>query len=1078
MKHNLKDSVIIESESNKLIQKKTNVMKRILLLLALVTAGYTIAIAQKTISGKVTDQKDGTPVPGVTVSVKGNTIATQTNAQGDYTLSGVPNNATIVFTFVGFRTKEVRSAAGNMLNTSIEEESKQLSEIVVTANTIKREAKSLGYATTTINNAELTKGKDRSVLNSLQGKVAGVQISGSSGGVGSSTRIVFRGGTSITGNNQALIVVDGIPIDNSQPDAGDITRTGAGDNLNNQIDAGNRGNDINPEDVESVTLLKGPAAAALYGTRAANGALIITTKSGKSLKGKKSEVIVSSSYNLETILRLPEYQNEYGQGGQGAPDSRENFSWGPKFDGVVRPWGQRIVDSQRVKPYVALKNNVKEFFDIGRVATNNVSFAQNNDKNSFFLSLNNVDQKGIMPGTKYNRSSVKLSGTSDITDKINAGASINYFRAKGDLSQQGQGNSPYDQVLQTPRDISLLELKDYKNKFNDLNGYYGAYTVNPWYYLAEDSYTSTLDRVLGNFNLGYKPVNWIDISVRVGTDVSADKRIQIESKRVIDPNGQNAARAFDGTYSESGINIREFTSDVIATAKRKLNNDFSLSVLVGHNIRQRNVDIQFSQINSLTIPFYYNLANSANPPVTTNFHSLRRLYGVYSDINLNYKNYLFLGITGRNDWSSTLPKGKNNFFYPSANASFVFSDAFTMPEFISYGKIRGGAAQVGNDAGPYLLESVFVSGSVTDGYQNSQVNFPLNGVPGFTQNNAIGNPNIKPEITTSYEVGLEMGFFKNRLSIEGTVYKNESKNQIITVPIAASSGFTAQTLNAGLITNKGVELLVRGTPIKKNNFSWDVTATFTKNKNKVVELFPGTEQLALGGFNGATAVAQVGQPYGAFFGAGFLRSPEGNIVVDQTTGYPVTDPQAKIHGNVQPDFLAGLNNSFSYKSFTLSFLFDARKGGVFYSRTRSLQEFLGTDPRTLYNDRQPFVVPGSVILRPDGKYDPNTTPVQNAENYWTSFSANAAVEHLLDASFIKLREVSMSYRLPSTILKKTFIKSIIVGMSGRNLWLWTPEENTYSDPETSSFGTGNIQGYEYGTVPSIRNYGANIRLIF
>ena len=327
------------------------------------------------------------------------------------------------------------------------------------------------------------------------------------------------------------------------------------------------------------------------------------------------------------------------------------------------------------------------------------------------------------------------------------------------------------------------------------------------------------------------------------------------------------------------------------------------------------------------------------------------------------------------------------------------------------------------------------------------------------------------------KLGLR-NLFKNRLSFEGTVYSNSSKNQIITVPIAASSGFTAQTLNAGLITNKGVEILLKGTPVKKNNFSWDVTATFTKNKNKVVELFPGTEQLALGGFSGATAVAQVGQPYGSFFGAGFLRSPEGNIVVDPTTGYPITDPQAKIHGNVQPDFLAGLNNSFTYKSLSLSFLFDARKGGMFSSRTKALQEFVGTDPRTLYNDRQPFVVPGSVILRPDGKYDPNTRPVQNAENYWTSFSSPNAIEQLLDASFIKLREVSLSYRLPSTILKKTFIKSIIVGMSGRNLWLWTPKENTYSDPETSSFGTGNVQGYEYGTVPSLRNYGANIRLIF
>jgi TonB-linked SusC/RagA family outer membrane protein len=1044
-------------------------MKRIVLLIAMVLAGYSIAYAQKNVSGKVTDAKDGTPVASVTVSIKGTGITTQTDAQGNYTLSAVPDNATLIFTLVSYRKLELKLSAGNTLNASLEEEAKQLNEVIVTANSIKREAKSLGYATTTINNNELTKGKDRSVLNSLQGKVAGVQISGSSGGVGSSTRIVFRGGTSITGDNQALIVVDGIPIDNSQVDAGD--------NLNNQVDAGNRGNDINPDDVESVTLLKGPAAAALYGTRAANGALIITTKTGKSLKGKKSEIIVSSSYARESILKLPKYQNEYGQGGQGAPDSRENFSWGPKFDGIVRPWGQAIDGSQRVKPYAGLKNNVKDFFDIGQTITNNISLAQNNDKNSFFLSFNNVDQKGIMPGTAYKRNSVKLAGTSDLTDKIYSGGSINYIRAKGDLSVQGQGNSPYDQVLQTPRDISLLELKDYKNKFNDLNGYYGAYTVNPWYLLGEDSYTSVTDRILGNVNIGYKPVNWIDISLRVGTDVSADKRRQIESKRIIDPNSQNAGRAFPGHYAETGINIREFTSDLIATAKRKLNNNLSLSVLLGHNIRQRNTDIQFSEINSLTIPFYYNLANSAQPPRTTNFNSIRRLYGVYTDINLSYKNYLFLGITGRNDWSSTLPKGKNNFFYPSVNTSFVFSDAFHMPSFVSYGKIRASAAQVGNDAAPYLLQSVFVSGLVTDGQANSQVTFPLNGVAGFTQGNAIGNPNIKPEITTSYELGIEFGLFKNRLSFEGTVYSNSSKNQIITVPIAASSGYTAQTLNAGLITNKGIEILVKANPVRTTNFSWDVTATFTKNKNEVVELFPGTEQLGLGGFNGGAMVAQVGQPYGSFFGSSFLRSPDGDIVVDAATGYPIVDPQAKIHGNIQPDFLAGFSNSFSYKGISLSFLFDARKGGVFYSRTKSLQEFTGTDPRTLLNDRAPFVVPGSVVLV-GGKYEPNTIPVQNAQDYWTNFSSPTAMEHLLDASFVKLREVAINYKLPNHLYKNTFIKNITVGLSGRNLWLWTPKANTYSDPETSSFGTGNVQGYEYGTIPSLRNYGANIRVVF
>lgn len=1060
---------VIPKETN-LINRKLTFMKKLLITVLLFTGLLSLAQAQRTISGKVTDKKDGSPITGVSVNVKGTNNTVQTNAQGDYSLSGVPADATLVFSIVSYGTLETKLSGGATLNIALEENARELREVIVTANAIKREAGSIGYAQSTIKSAELTRGRDRSVLNSLQGKVAGVQISGSSGGVGSSTRIVFRGGTSITGNNQALIVVDGIPIDNSQVDAGD--------NLNNQVDAGNRGNDINPEDVESVTLLKGPAAAALYGTRAANGALIITTKNGKSLRGKRAEVVVSSSYNMESILKLPEYQNQFGQGGQGAPDSRENFSWGPRFDGVVRPWGQQIGDSQRVKPYVGLKNNVKEFFDIGRTLTNNVSFALNNEKTSFFMSFNNVDQKGIMPGTAYNRSSVKFSGTADISDKFYTSATLNYIRAKGDLTVQGQGNSPYDQVLQTPRDISLLELKDYHNQFNDLNGYYGAYTVNPWYLLGEDSYTSVVDRVLGNVQIGYKPVKWIDISLRVGTDVSNDKRKQIESKRVIDAAGQNAGSNFPGRYSETSIRIREFTSDLIATAKRNLTRDLTLSVLLGHNIRQRDLDNQFSQINSLTIPFYYNLANSAQPPITNNGYTLRRLYGVYTDINLAYKNYLFLGMTGRNDWSSTLPQGKNNFFYPSVNSSFIFSEAFKMPKFISYGKIRASAAQVGNDAAPYLLESVFLTGTVTDGQQNSQVNFPLNGVPGFTQGNAIGNPNIKPEITTSYEAGLELGFFNNRLNIEGTYYSNRSKDQIITVPIAASSGYTTQTLNAGLITNKGIEVMMRATPVKNKDFSWEVTATFTRNRNKVVELFPGTDQLALGGFNGGTMVAKVGEPYGSFFGSSFLRSPDGNIVVDPVTGYPVTDPVAKIHGNVQPDFLAGLNNSFSYKNFSLSFLFDARQGGVFYSRTKSLQEFVGTDPRTLYNDRNAFVVPGSVYLDANGKYQVNTTPVQNAENYWTSFSAPRAMEHLVDASFIKLREAALTYRLPSTLFKNKAIKSIVIGISGRNLWLKTPKENTYSDPETSSFGTGNVQGYEYGTIPSLRSYGANVRVTF
>lgn len=1023
------------------------------------------------LKGRVTDSKTGMPIAGVTVTVKGATLATQTNANGEYVLSGVPEGSSLVFSFVSYRRQELKAGHAASIDVALDPEANQMDEVIVTANAIKREARSLGYATSTIKNDELTRGKDRSVLNSLQGKVAGVQITGSSGGVGSSTRIVFRGGTSLTGNNQALIVVDGIPIDNSQIDAGD--------NLNNQVDAGNRGNDLNPDDIESVTVLKGPAAAALYGSRASNGALIITTKSGKLKGGKKSEIVVSSAYNQESILRLPEFQNEYGQGGRKAPDSRENFSWGPKFDGKLRPWGQQIGDSIRVKPYVGLKNNVKEFFDLGHTWTNGVSFSQNNDKSAYFVSFNNVDQKGVMPGTEYQRNSVRLSGNTEFANNFYSSASVNYIRSTGDLSTQGQGASPYDQILQTPRDISLLELKDYHNKFNDLGGFYGAYTINPWYLLGEDSYRTALDRMIANVQVGYKPLKWLDINYRIGTDVSADKRRQIISKRVItDPAGQNYDNRFDGKYEETTIDIRELTSDLMISGKKKIARDLNLSVLLGHNVRQREFASQISTANGLVVPGVYNLSNSKDKPTTSNQIINRRLWGVYADVNLAYKNYLFLGATARNDWSSTLPKGGNSFFYPSANASLVFSELFQLPDAITYGKLRGSIAQVGNDAPPYALQSVFITGTVTDGYQNSLINFPLNGIPGYTQGNVIGNPNLKPEITTSYEAGLDLGLFQDRIGIEFTYYSNESRNQILTVPIAASSGYTSQTLNAGSITNRGVELLLRAQPIRNRNFTWEITGTYTRNRSRVNELFPGVQQISLGGFVGATLVAREGEPYGSFFGAGFLRDPQGRIVVDENTGYPVTDPVAKTHGSIQPDFMASLMNSFSYKGLTLTFLVDARKGGVFYSRTRALQTFVGTDPRTLYNDREPFVVPGSVIQTSDGKFVPNTKAVDNAQVYWTDYVSDNAIEQLIDASFIKLREVSVSYRIPKRMIQHWPVSAIQVGLSGRNLFLWTPKENTYSDPETSSYGTGNIQGIEYGTIPSIRSYGANLKFIF
>lgn len=1029
--------------------------------------------AQQTVRGKVMDA-DGQPLQGVNVSVKGSRASTQTGAGGLFTIAASPGNV-LILTSVGYQRKEVTISSDDNIAIQLMVEAREMNEVIVTAAGIRREAKTLGYSAPTIKNEELTRARDRSVLNSLQGKVAGVNITSSSGGVGSSTRIVFRGGTSLLGNNQALIVVDGIPIDNSQIDPGD--------NLNNQVDAGNRGNDINPEDVESVTVLKGPAAAALYGSRAANGALIITTKSGKRLGNKKTEVVFNTSYSLEQILRVPKYQNEYGQGGNKETDLRENFSWGPRFDGKLKPWGQVVDGEQQVKPYVGLPNNVKEFFDIGQVSNTGLSLSQNNDRNSYYLSANQLIQKGIMPGTEYKRTSLRFTGTAEISSKLSSSATINYIRGVGDLSVQGQGASPYDQVLQTPRDISLLDLKDYKNnKFNTLSGYYGAYTVNPWYFLGEDSYRSIVDRVLGNVEFTYKPVSWLDVVYRIGTDVINDGRKQIVSKRVIpDPDNQNHGNEFAGSYSEEAISIRELTSDLTVSGKFKLTNDLSLRAMVGHNFRERTTNDQFSKINDLVIPGLYNLGNTSGPPEADNTYQKRRLFGVYTDINLAFKDYLFLGLTGRNDWSSTLPVNNRSFFYPSANLSFVFSEAFQMPKWISYGKVRASAARVGNDANPYLLQSNFVPGVVADGYNNSQLTFPFNGIPGFTVGATIGNPNLTPEFTTSYEGGVEASFLNNRLGIDFTYYHNKTTDQIITLPIAASTGYTFRVTNIGQVSNRGVELLLRGIPVRTKDFTWESTVTFSKNKSNVDAIAPGTSSITLpGGFNGGTVVAQVGKPYGQFFGSGFLRDSLGRVVVNEATGYPVTDPQARTYGTYLPDYIASFFNSFSYKGFTLTLLFDGRKGGLFFSRTKSLQTFVGTDPKTLYNDREPFVIPNSAVLDPgSGKYIANTIPVESAQDYWTNFVSNNAIENLLDASFIKLREATLSYRIPKQWLNKVkFISGMQIGLVGRNLWLKTPKENTYSDPETSSFGTGNAQGYEYGSVPSVRSFGANLRIVF
>jgi TonB-linked SusC/RagA family outer membrane protein len=1067
------------------------------MVLLLLTALLQEAVAQdRTVSGRVIDRTTNEALPGATILVKGTTIGTAAGADGSFSIS-VPASATeLDIRSVGY-TNIVQTIADGPMTISLLTDTKQLNEVVVTALGIDKDKKTLGYSTQTIEAAQLTQGRDRSVLNSLQGKVAGVQINNASGGVGSSTRVVIRGNKSFTGNNQPLYVVDGIPIDNSS--------VGTGDNLNNGVDTGNRANDINPEDVESVNILKGPAATVLYGSRAANGVILITTKSGRGAakNGKKAEVTFTSSYVIDDILMLPKMQNEFGQGvPQVGPDddalgtrftrqidTRENTSWGGRLDGHDQVWGNIIDNQQRSKPYSALPNNIREFFNLGKTLTNTISLGGGDAKSNYIVSASNVQQSGITPSTKYERTSVKVAGETHLTNKVTSSASVTYTRTGSDQAVTGQGdNSIYNQILQTPRDISLLEIKDLNNKFNNINGYYSPYTVNPWQVINDNKFHNDVNRLVGNAQIGYQLNDHIKANYRLGIDTYSDQRTQFGARR--DPVGANIAKAYAGNYSESLINYNEISSDVIVTYNGNISEDLTISALVGQNYNQRRYDqtaIGFNGLvsNSFGPTLLNNAGSYLNPladPQTAAVsipHYLRRIVGVYSTVDFGFRDYLFLGLSARNDWSSTLPSSNRSFFYPAINAGFVFTDLLGLKEnrIFNYGKLRANVAQVGNDAPVYLTNSTFGIASASNGYSGGTLQYPLGGVVAYSQGNTIASNTLQPEITKSIEVGTELRFFGNRLTTDVTLYDTRSTKQIQIIPTSPGAGFTGVVGNVGEIQNKGIEVLLSGTAVKVGGFTWDLSLNYAKNISKVLSTTADGSDVTIGPALGSvTLAARVGEPYGVFRTNGFLTNSDGQVVVSAGTGIPVPGP-IETMGTITPRYTAGLTSTFAYHGLSLTVVFDTKQGGSIYSNTRSLQRFAGTAPETLINDRQPFIVPNSVVQTGDGTYAPNTTPT-TAYDYFSTIYSGSPGTNIIDASYTKLREVSLSYSLPSKWLAKSPFGMLSLGITGRNLLLWTAKENTYVDPETSNFGNGNVQGFDFTGSPSLRSYGANIRVTF
>jgi len=1063
------------------------------------------------IQGTVKD-KSGEAVIGAAVAVKGTSLGTVTDIDGKFSIA-VPSTAiSLVIKYIGYKTVEVPISGGNF-NVVLQDDILGLGEVVVTAQAIQREKQSLGYAVTTVNSTELNNSAPTSAVDALQGKVAGIQIDNSSGTIGGSTRVVLRGGSSLTGDNNALIVVDGVPIDNSN--FGFIlTGNGSqGDVMNNGFDPGSRVNDINPEDIQSVTVLNGAAAVTLYGQRGANGAILYTTKTGTGTANstKKLKVTLSEYIQAESVLKLPTNQNQFGQGSEdnfGNPyfDTRQNWSWGPALNGQTVFWGSPIGNTIQVKPYSAQPNNYNQFFNTGATYNSNVAIEGGGNGTTFYTSFNNVKYDGIVPTTGYERNSLRLNVSHDFGDYLTIGGSFNYVNTNSVLPTNAQqNNGVWFTILNTPRDIPTVALQNLNNPFNSVEHFYDLFYVNPYWLEQNQKNIDNVDRFLSRMNVDWRPLKWLTLSGRVGADIYTDTRQQEWAAYSFTPvqyyqpffpaPGESVPYPVtsqgtpNGKYSIDQYVVENINADFMAKFSKEFKHDFNFDALLGYNIFSNELHNVYNESNGLVIPTLYTLSNTKGQSTTNSEIINNRLLGEYADVNLGWKHMLFLELTVRNDNSSTLPIDHRSYTYPGAGASWVFTEVGKKkidPWILSYGKLRANISQIGRDAPAYSLNSYFVPGYASDLYVNTQIKFPpgyispAGTVPGYQLTNVLEDPNLKPEISTSWEVGGEFAFLKDRVNVNVTYYNKLTKNQIVIIPIAPSTGYSAQVINAGELRNNGVELAIRIIPVNtKWGFKWEVYGTWTKNVSDVLSVSSTANQIVIGGSGsafGAEIVEQVGHPLGSFYGEG-VETENGHVVVNPATGIPLQSPTPGVLGNYQPTWLGSIGTTISWKGLTLNVLFGGQNGGQFYSNTAELQYFLGSDVATAYNNRVPFVVPNSVYLGSDNQYHANTTKVAPF-NYWYEVSSIPSYE-MITASFIKLREISLTYALPAKVFSKAkYITGVSVKAYGSNLWLWTPKSNTFADPELSSGGASNLTGYEFYVLPSVRNYGGGATVTF
>ncbi|MFH6768076.1 SusC/RagA family TonB-linked outer membrane protein [Gaetbulibacter aquiaggeris] len=1039
---------------------KTKFSGILTLFLALIVQ---ITFAQeKTISGTVSDNS-GLPLPGVNIVVSGTTNGTQTDFDGKYTIKASVGNV-IVFSYVGQKTQSVTVGASNTMNVVLLEDAQALEEVVVTALGIKREEKALGYSVQSIKGEGLTEARESNISNAISGKIAGVQVTGTSGSVGASSRIVLRGNSSITGNNEPLYVVDGVPIDNrSYGNAG----SGGG------VDLPNGAADINPDDIETITVLKGPNAAALYGLRAGNGVIVITTKRG--IADKKFSVAVNTNVTFSNPLILPDYQNSYGQGdgnyfefvdgaGAGVQDGVDE-SWGPALDTGLEfiQWNSVLFGGQPL-PWRSYPDNVKDFLDTGLSMSNNISLTNENLR----LSIGNSEERGMVPNTELKKFTIGLSGNMEIGSKMTAGINLNYFNIDSDnIPISGYNNeNPFQQFIWSARQVNFADLRDWRNfplanegtaaEGTPLNWNHN-FQNNPYWILETNTNTLEKDRIVGNINLGYQLTDFLTLTTKVGID----SYNQFETSR--QAKGSNNAK--NGTYNEIQRRYEEINADALLSFNKDISEDFTIGLNVGANHMNRSYHSTSGFLPGLELPNLYTLSNllTGSTAVLNSFEQNQKINSVYGYGQIAYKNMVFVDFTGRNDWASILPVKNNSFFYPSVSASFVLSEIFnTQNTSLNFLKIRGGWSEVGSTGalGPYNINQTF--GLTNTGFGNQA----------FVPNTQF-NPDLKAETVTGIEFGLDAKLFNNRVRLGATYYDQKSEDLLVPIQVSSATGSTNSWDNIADMQNKGVELSLGVTAIKTDDLRFDIDLNWAKNENKVTSLGE-LDSYILGGQWGVQLQAIPGQPYGSIVGRDFARTDDGQVIY--SNGLPVIDQSQQIIGNIAPDWTGGASFSLQYKDFSISTLIDAKIGGDVHSMTYAWGRYAGTLEESLIG-REGGVIGNGVRLDNSGSYVQNDVVVPAKAFNQASYSNSIESSSVFDASYVKLRQITIGYSLPKKLLKQTPLESVKFSVVGRNLAILY-KVAPHIDPETGFSSANGNQGQEFGQYPSARNIGFNVNLKF